>query len=79
VKYTLVRGGMDLVCSFSFLVSRGSIRSQLTCFGSGWCWQSDDESVEVRDQEAQDQLRGFVEDDSCFSALTVWYDGGGGR
>jgi hypothetical protein len=55
------------VLSFSFLlVSRVSIRSQLTCFCLGWCWQSDDESVEVRDQEAQDQLRDLLKKTRAF-------------
>jgi hypothetical protein len=63
VKYTLVRGGMDLVSPLLDSVSiypRPGVclsRSFTDCMLLGWCWKPYDESLEVWYEEAEDQLR----------------------
>lgn len=65
MKYTLVRGAMDLVSSFLFpsvdiYPLSGCVclsRSFTNCMLLGWCWKPHDESLEVRCEEAEDQLR----------------------
>lgn len=63
MKYTLVRGAMDLVSHFLLLflytyfpgvcLSRSFTDYTLL----GWCWKPYDESLEVRCEEAEDRLR----------------------
>lgn len=58
VKYHLVRGAMDLVCSsHTFLDGCFSV-CILTIF-VGWCCQPSDQPVEVRNEEAQEGLKGL--------------------
>jgi hypothetical protein len=57
VKYTLVRGAMDLVSIFFCFRSVCLSRSFTDWTLLGWCWKPYDESLEVRCEEAEDQLR----------------------
>lgn len=61
MKYTLVRGAMDLVsplaCVSIYPPSGCLARSFTDCMLLGWCWKPYDKSLEVRCEEAEDQLR----------------------
>lgn len=63
MKYTLVRGAMDLVspflfgCGSTYPLSECISRSFTDCMLLGWCWKPYDESLEVRCEEAEDQLK----------------------
>lgn len=54
VKYHLVRGAMDLVGSQE---AWAQVLSMANINDLGWCWQPHYQSIEVRHEEAQDQLR----------------------
>lgn len=57
VKYHLVRGAMDLVCSSHTFY--GCFLICMLTISAGWCCQPSDQSVKVRNEEAQEGLNGL--------------------